>query len=280
MEKLYEFELIEKYITKRTNISSKKVTYIVQCDYIKNKSFETLEEVREFLKRRKLERYYEEITKTKTADLNTAELLMYIFELEDGYEVNSEIKISPESIEEHIEENFLWIIKKRLNEQCQKVMYERIINKRTLRAIGKLLNISQERVRQIEAKSIRKLKYMRGYLVLGEKINNYYKEIEDLERDLQRKVYSIKINIEKLQKQELTEEEVKEIVKKDFNMPIEELDLSVRSYNCLKRSGMQTIRDLIETSDEQLIRIRNMGRKSFKEIKEKLEKYTQEIKGE
>lgn len=52
---------------------------------------------------------------------------------------------------------------------------------------------------------------------------------------------------------------------------IEELDLSVRSYNCLKRAGINTVEDLINRTDEGLIRIRNLGRKNFEEIKRKLE---------
>ncbi len=51
---------------------------------------------------------------------------------------------------------------------------------------------------------------------------------------------------------------------------IEELDLSVRSYNCLKRAGIQTIRELIQKSEEEMMKVRNLGKKSLKEIKDKL----------
>lgn len=54
-------------------------------------------------------------------------------------------------------------------------------------------------------------------------------------------------------------------------LTIEELDLSVRSYNCLKRANIQTVGDLIEMTGESLMKVRNMGKKSLDEITKKLE---------
>ena len=54
------------------------------------------------------------------------------------------------------------------------------------------------------------------------------------------------------------------------DMTIEELDLSVRSYNCLKRAGIQTVQDLASKSEDDMIKVRNLGKKSLKEVKEKL----------
>ena len=54
-------------------------------------------------------------------------------------------------------------------------------------------------------------------------------------------------------------------------MSIEELDLSVRSYNCLKRAGINTVEDLCAKSMDDLMKVRNMGRKSLDEILNKLE---------
>ena len=55
--------------------------------------------------------------------------------------------------------------------------------------------------------------------------------------------------------------------------PIETLDLSVRSYNCLMRAGIKSVEALRKTSDADLIRVRNLGRRSYDEIKEKLDEY-------
>lgn len=51
---------------------------------------------------------------------------------------------------------------------------------------------------------------------------------------------------------------------------IEELDLSVRSYNCLKRAGINTVHDLTEKSEAEMMKVRNLGRKSLEEVKFKL----------
>ncbi|HEV5637985.1 TPA: DNA-directed RNA polymerase subunit alpha [Streptococcus pneumoniae] len=51
---------------------------------------------------------------------------------------------------------------------------------------------------------------------------------------------------------------------------IEELDLSVRSYNCLKRAGINTVHDLTEKSEAEIMKVRNLGRKSLEEVKLKL----------
>jgi DNA-directed RNA polymerase subunit alpha len=57
----------------------------------------------------------------------------------------------------------------------------------------------------------------------------------------------------------------------DLNKSVEDLDLSVRSYNCLKRASINTVAELANMSEEDMMKVRNLGRKSLKEIKEKLE---------
>lgn len=58
---------------------------------------------------------------------------------------------------------------------------------------------------------------------------------------------------------------------KVLEMTIEELDLSVRSFNCLKRAGINTVEDLINKSEEDMMKVRNLGRKSLDEVVAKLE---------
>lgn len=55
-----------------------------------------------------------------------------------------------------------------------------------------------------------------------------------------------------------------------LGMTIEELDLSVRSYNCLKRAGINTVEELIRRTEEDMMKVRNLGKKSLQEVKEKL----------
>lgn len=57
---------------------------------------------------------------------------------------------------------------------------------------------------------------------------------------------------------------------KVLDMPIEDLDLSVRSYNCLKRANIQTVQELVSKTEDDMNKIRNLGKKSLKEIKEKI----------
>ena len=57
---------------------------------------------------------------------------------------------------------------------------------------------------------------------------------------------------------------------KKVNMAIEDLDLTVRSYNCLKRAGISSVQELTEKTEEEMSRVRNLGKKSLKEVKEKL----------
>ena len=58
---------------------------------------------------------------------------------------------------------------------------------------------------------------------------------------------------------------------KVLEMTIEELDLSVRSFNCLKRAGINTVEDLISKSEEDMMKVRNLGRKSLEEVMQKLQ---------
>ncbi|SKC35392.1 DNA-directed RNA polymerase subunit alpha [Maledivibacter halophilus] len=63
------------------------------------------------------------------------------------------------------------------------------------------------------------------------------------------------------------EEDKKEKV---LEMTIEELDLSVRSYNCLKRAGINTVEELTQRTEEDMMKVRNLGKKSLEEVKHKL----------
>ncbi len=58
---------------------------------------------------------------------------------------------------------------------------------------------------------------------------------------------------------------------KDLQLAIEDLELSVRSFNCLKRASINTVQDLINFTEEEMMRVRNMGKKSLEEVIHKLE---------
>ena len=66
-------------------------------------------------------------------------------------------------------------------------------------------------------------------------------------------------------------EAVEEPKNKYQDMTIEELDLSVRSSNCLKRANIATVMELTQKTEEDMMKVRNLGKKSLKEVKEKLQ---------
>lgn len=86
--------------------------------------------------------------------------------------------------------------------------------------------------------------------------------------DLNQELTSIDIMVEK-------EENKKE---KALEMTIEELDLSVRSYNCLKRAGINTVEELTEKTEEDMMKVRNLGKKSLEEVIQKLEELGFDLK--
>jgi DNA-directed RNA polymerase subunit alpha len=65
---------------------------------------------------------------------------------------------------------------------------------------------------------------------------------------------------------------------KVLEMTIEELDLSVRSFNCLKRAGIDNVEDLINRTEEDMIKVRNLGRKSLEEVIQKLHSLNLDLK--
>ena len=79
----------------------------------------------------------------------------------------------------------------------------------------------------------------------------------------------VNLNDEARQTEIMVEKEEAE-KEKMLIMTIEELDLSVRSYNCLKRAGINTIQELTNKSEAKMIKVRNLGRKSLEEVKQKL----------
>ncbi len=75
---------------------------------------------------------------------------------------------------------------------------------------------------------------------------------------------------DKARQTEFLAEKVEEGTSSKQSMAIEEMDLSVRSYNCLKRAGINTVEDLISKSEDEMMKVRNLGRKSLDEVLGKL----------
>ena len=69
----------------------------------------------------------------------------------------------------------------------------------------------------------------------------------------------------------------KEDKEKVLEMSIDELELSVRSYNCLKRAGINTVEELTNRTSEDMMKVRNLGRKSLEEVLAKLKELGLEL---
>lgn len=118
--------------------------------------------------------------------------------------------------------------------------------------IGKRECVTRERIRQICAKALRKLRhpYRLDYLKYG------------VSGVIARKTKSArKAALASLPKPDIP------------GMTLEELDLSMRSYNCLKRAGINSLRELSEMTYDQLCNVRNLGKKSAKDISDMLTRH-------
>ncbi|KFI37775.1 DNA-directed RNA polymerase subunit alpha [Peptococcaceae bacterium SCADC1_2_3] len=71
-------------------------------------------------------------------------------------------------------------------------------------------------------------------------------------------------------KVEVKEEKIENTKEKYLDMSIEDLDLSMRSYNCLKRAGINTVSELLQRNEEEMMKVRNLGKKSLEEVIKKL----------
>lgn len=85
-------------------------------------------------------------------------------------------------------------------------------------------------------------------------------------------------NIEEEQVIEVEDEEEIDDNEQVLSLTLEELDLSLRAFNCLKRAGINTVGEIIEVPEDELSKIKNFGKKSFIEVKEKIEGLGLELK--
>jgi DNA-directed RNA polymerase sigma subunit (sigma70/sigma32) len=229
---------------------------------------------------------------------------MTYFNKENDYPLNliEELKTFPWDVDmKMVEENFDSILLDYfkqpncfLNEREQTIILGVYKEGRTLQDLANQFNLTRERVRQIKVKSIRKLFYHKSifytdfdeYLAIQKEYKRKREELCDKIVELDR----LLIEAGKLlATNETTIREIKEFLdasseeQRDIitrNSDISELDLSVRSYNCLKRARINTIKELSELTHEKLMKIRNLGRKSQKEIIEKLRELGIELEEE
>ena len=147
----------------------------------------------------------------------------------------------------------------------------------TLEQIGKLYGVSRERIRQIVCKGMKRMKnFLYKYDAIKQQeetekkqieLDNRRKELIQAMRDSGVITEDITVYFGRPTFEADPETEQERYLN---SLTVEDLDLSVRSYNCLRRAGIHKATELICRSEDELSRIKNMGKKSIKEIKEKL----------
>ena len=167
-----------------------------------------------------------------------------------------------------------------LTEREQSVLMCRFQQKMTLEQCGKEYGITRERIRQIEAKALRKLRHPTKAVMMQAVPKTEMQRQAGEYVKLQRENEWLKKALETLMEKMGVECRVVSADMERAEMPIEELDLSVRSYNCLHRAGVYNLQDLAEMDEKKLMKVRNLGRKSFEEIKAKLAERGIKLKGE
>lgn len=140
-----------------------------------------------------------------------------------------------------------------LTERERRVLDFRYKDGLTFEEIGKRECVTRERIRQIHAKSLRKLRHPDRLNYLKHGVSGVIARKTENARE------AALASLPKPDKPE--------------DIPLEELGLSVRSYNCLKRAGMNTLHDVAEMTFDELCNVRNLGKRSIDEICAALTKY-------
>ena len=258
---------LEEYIAKYESLT--KVGYYYHDNKSPAKMFDTLEEAqahKESIKKLEEQKLLSDY-KLKLGEIN-----------EFPINIIDTLNLDLTSCVSEIENRLEWLFKNAcFTDREQFIFYKRFKEYLTLEDVGKLMDITRERVRQIEAKMLRKMKRFARYLELGEyadKVKLVKKEYEEYVEKM-KPLWTYESALAYIKEYENSHEEIKVLPK--TNIELEDLDLSVRSWNCLRRCGVRKVEELLQICEEDLMRIRNMGKKSLKEIKDKLAKIGLEL---
>ena len=278
-------ELIYKYKQPKTGVTRYMVRANKERICVRN-TFATLEEARTF------KQYY--IDCVAKARLQKKQSMNEFIDKTDHLEYPEtllvQLDITPEAFGNYYDEiipNFNENIKRILDKEmfsdreryCLMAYYKEL---RNLENIGKYLNITRGRVNQIIKKAIVKLKHSGKELLIQGKDKFELislNEKEEIIKEFKEKI-GYDLIVEWIGNHEITEELLNvchSVINTYNNRPkgqgeatIEDLDLSVRSYNCLKRCGIHTLKDLTSMTRDGMMKVRNLGRKSSKEVESKL----------
>lgn len=159
-----------------------------------------------------------------------------------------------------------YIIQKTLTEREGRVLDMRYKRYMTMAAIGEEYGLRADRIRQIEAKAVRKLRHpsRSRYILMGmEGYINYLRDtaVDERLREYKKEIISLEKKIA-----ELTDTEYEEEKNELENAPLAELDLSVRTFNILYRAGYSTVKELLDADAEKIVSLPNLGLKNFSDL--------------
>ncbi len=253
----------------------------INGERVRTKYFDTLEEARMY---RKLIANAKKIRDFKTVDACYVDKNAWPHNILNAMNIN--IEAFPDTYDE-IAENF----EERFNElqvlpdRELRITIESFKEYRTLTEIGEEFGLTTNRIQQLRARAIRRLMapvVRRKFTEIKDKMEVLNaEETKRIREEIESKL-TLEVAMEVVAKAydfenaEALDKWLKrsEVILPDSDLQsddrIENLDLSCRSLNCLKRISVETIGDLLNLSMEDLMRVRNMGRKSAKEICERL----------
>lgn len=162
------------------------------------------------------------------------------------------------------------VIKTKLTDREERVIDCIFRQHMTLQEAGKEFGVTRERIRQVQIKALKKIKHYRYYFEVGKYADKKELAKQEYQKYLEQNKKEWKYEEAKEFVKNYESEHKQEIAMK-AQIDIEYLDLSVRTYNCLRRAGIRYLSELLSKTKEELIRVRNMGKKSLKEIIDNLE---------
>lgn len=198
-------------------------------------------------------------------------------------------------LEPDMEAALMKVLETKLTPREQKAVELYYFEGLTLEETGKHFHFQRERARQIIAKAIRKLRHpgVKRMILFGEEgkiayenacreLNERRRQLDHRESELNHQASQIEKLLEEHNNEIIHKEEVEEKLKSDeydevkeyFSDKFEDMDFSVRTFNCLVRSDIRTVRDLKECiRNGNIFRVRNFGKKCYEEVLEKILKY-------
>ena len=182
------------------------------------------------------------------------------------YNLIEALDMEPVDVIKNFELRLNRIMLEHMTAKDQFILMHIYAHQKTFKDVANALGITESRVQQLHAKALRRLNYHRKYILIGvysapelaakQKFEEYILSMRDSW------TYESALDYIKNHKKPYCP------IKDD---DINDLELSIRSSNCLKRAGITTVQQLTEKTVEDMMKVRNLGRKSLKEIRNKLQ---------